>query len=470
MKRGQTSIVHFAGQIVLSVSGFAVNLYVARTLGSEVLGQYALVVSVIAWLTIGSDLGLHQSVKKRLSESDDRQGVLNAAGLAQFGLLFVIGSLVYLLRGRVDQYIGAPVGEFVVAMLAVNVIFQFLQFVLVGQHKVHISGLMPAVWWGGRAIFQIGLIVLGYALFGLIWGYIISGLIGIVVSLYFISYRPTIPSRDDFRQLTSFAKYSWIGPLKGRSWLSMDTIILGFFISKSLIGVYEIAWNIAALFAIFGVSISTAHFPEISSLAADEETEKVREAISNSLAYAGLFLIPGFVGSALVGEQILSIYGGEFAIGAQILLILVFAQLIYSYEQQFSNALDAMDHPESTFRINIIFIGLNLVLNILLVYLYGWYGAAVATTISAGVSVLYSYTEVSRYVTVKIPYREIGKQVVAAGLMGALVVAGKSLFGASLGVVIVLVGVGAGAYFGTLFGISRQFRKTVRDNLPATFT
>ncbi|ELZ86146.1 polysaccharide biosynthesis protein [Haloferax elongans ATCC BAA-1513] len=470
MKRGQTSIVHFAGQIILSVSGFAVNLYVARTLGSEVLGRYALVVSVIAWLTISSDLGLHQSVKKRLSELDSRAGVLNASAIAQFGLIFIIGSVVYIFRGQVDRYIGAPVGEFVVAMFIVNVLFRFVQSVLVGQHKVHISGLIPAVWWGGRAIFQIALVILGYSLLGLLWGYLISGIIAVAVAVYFVSYQPTLPSRADFAALTSFAKYSWVGPLKSRSWLSMDTIILGFFITKGLIGVYEIAWNIASLFAIFGNSISVTHFPEISSLADENETEKVRDAISNSLAYAGLFLIPGLLGSALVGEQILSIYGDEFTVGVEILLLLVSARLVYSYEQQLSNALDAMDHPESTFRINSVFIGLNLLLNIVLVYLYGWYGAAVATATSATVSLLFAYTEINRYLTINIPFREIGKQVVAATLMGGVVALGKETLGTSLPVVLVLVAVGSGIYFGLLFGISRQFRKTVRDNLPAFLT
>jgi O-antigen/teichoic acid export membrane protein len=50
----------------------------------------------------------------------------------------------------------------------------------------------------------------------------------------------------------------------------MDTLVLAIFVSNSLIAVYEVAWNLASLFAIFGSSISRTLFPEISKLSSEK--------------------------------------------------------------------------------------------------------------------------------------------------------------------------------------------------------
>jgi hypothetical protein len=56
--------------------------------------------------------------------------------------------------------------------------------------------------------------------------------------------------------------------------------------------------------------------------------------------------------------------------------------------------------------------------------------------------------------------------------MGIVVYAGRyvedtrGVVGHNFTVVLLLVGLGAGAYFAILFGISPRFRKTVLDNLP----
>ncbi|MFC7203587.1 flippase [Haloferax namakaokahaiae] len=467
MKRGQTSAIHFFGQVVTSIAGFAVNLYVARVLGASVLGTYALVISVIAWATLPSQLGINHAVKKRLSEATDRYSVLSTGMLMQALLVSVVSLILLLFSEEINEYLGAPVVDILVVMLFVSLSVQFVNSALDGQKKVHLSSFLPPIWWGGRAVFQIGLAIAGFGLVGLLWGYVIGGTLALAAGLYFLSIKFVRPTKESFDSIVSFAKYSWLAPIKNRSFLSMDTIVLGVFVANELIGVYEIAWNIASLFAIFGASISATLFPEISSLSAKGRDDQVRDAISASFSYAGLFLIPGLVGSVLVGDKILSIYGPEFPIGYEVLLILVFARLFYAFEMQITNALDAINHPEQTYKVNIFFVCFNFILNIVLISQHGWYGAAIATALSATVSTGISYWLLQRYLSVQIPALELTRQTLAAGVMGIVVLVGRETVGSSLVVVFVLVFIGAGTYFATLWAISAQFRKTVRDNLPS---
>jgi O-antigen/teichoic acid export membrane protein len=384
-------------------------------------------------------------------------------------LFVVVGAVVFVFRGQVNAYIGAPVAELLVLMLAVQLFYDFVVAVLEGLNKVHLASLLDPIWWVGRAVVQISLVALGVGVVGLFYGYIAAGAVAVAVGAYLASIGWERPSRSHVEDLVSYARYSWLRPIKGRTFMSMDTIVLGFFVTNSLIGIYEIAWNLASLFAIFGTSISKTLFPEISSSASRDDTDEVRRMVTAALSYAGLFLIPGLVGAALLGETILGIYGEEFSTGYQILLVLTFARLVQSFEGQLSNSLDAIDHAEETFRINAVFIVTNMTLNVLFVWQYGWIGAAVATTLASGLGVLLSYRSLSKYVEVNVPVTELLRQVVAAALMGGIVYAGKNAFGSSLPVALVLVAVGASVYFGTLLVISPQFKRTIRANVPARF-
>lgn len=466
MKLGQTSFVHFLSRIGVSVVGFVATVYLANELGAEVLGTYYLTVSLLYWLVVVGDFGITASLRKRLSERDSQSGVLTAGLVSQAGLFAVIVLALVLASGYVDDYVGANVSLWLVALLTAKLGLDFVSVVLDGQHKVHISSLLSPADRTVQSTVQIALTALGVGLVGLFAGYVAGAVVAAVVGLYFARIRLSVPTRADFHSLYTFARYSWLGTIKGRAFLSMDTIVLGYFVvSNSVVGIYEVAWNVSALFAIFSGSLNRALFPEISSLEADQ-TERISDLTSAAVAYAGLFLIPGLVGSALVGDVVLSIYGDEFTTGASVLVVLVVSQLVYAYEEQFITILGAMDYPDVIFRVNAVFLTVNLGLNVLLVPRIGWVGAAIGTTASAAAGMVLSYRGLSRRLSFTVPWGELLRQGFAAAVMGVVVFVGRTTLGDSLFVVVPLVFVGAGVYAGLLVTISEQFRRTVVDNLP----
>ena len=135
-----------------------------------------------------------------------------------------------------------------------------------------------------------------------------------------------------------------------------------------------------------------------------------------------------------------------------------------------TTTLNAIDEPAAAFRVNLVFVLLNLGLNVGLVALYGWVGAAVGTTVSAAVGLVVAYRAVTARLSVTIPALEIGRQAVAAIIMGGGIYALESVLvpsgPASVFETLVLVGAGAGAYFVLLGAISSRFRTTLLDNVP----
>ena len=469
MKLGQTSFINFLTQIIMSLAGFAANIVIARVLGPSVQGTYFLVVSLIFWIALAGNMGLRQSLKKRLSEEGADSSIITTGLIVQGFMSILVAVAILVFSARINAYVGAPVAKWLVLMVLVKLAFDFVGTLLDGQHKVHLSSLLAPADWTVRSTIQILLASMGVGLVGLFSGYIFGGIVAVFVGLYFMRTHAEIhivkPTWSGLRSLYSFAKYSWLGSISSRSFSSMDTVILGVFVVNSLIGVYEIAWNLASILAIFGFSISRAVFPELSSVA-NSNPERVKNVLSTSIGYAGLFLIPGLIGAVIVGDVVLTIYGHAYTKGHQVLVVLIVARLFYAYLTQFLVTISALDHPEINFRINGIFLIANLVLNVVLIDLYGWIGAAFATAASTLIALGLGYRSLSRLIEIRIPTEELGRQIVSALLMGVIVYSGRELIGDSLTVILLLVLVGAAIYFGIFATISPQFRQTVRNNLP----
>jgi O-antigen/teichoic acid export membrane protein len=459
-------MVNFISKLVMSFSGFVATIVLTRTLGKEQYGTYVVVLSVLAWVAIAGNLGLTSAVRKRVSEATDGNFVVSGI-LSQLGLYALVAVCLWLARPWLNSFMGIEATGILIAMLGVRLGVNLVQSILQGQHLVHISSILSPVQWTSRSVVQVALVLSGFGIAGAFAGYIVGAIVAILIGMYFVSVPEMKPTREEFRRLRSYAQFSWLASVKGRTFLSMDTVILAVFVSNSLIAVYEVAWNLASLFAIFGSSISQTLFPEMSEMSSKSDSDgHVSGLLRVSLAYSGLFIIPGLVGAALVGDIVLTIYGPGFETGYYILLILTFARLLYNYQGQLMSTIDAVDRPDLTFRVNAVFVASNLALNVVLTSQFGWYGAATATTASAVIGLILGYYYATSILDVTIPIGEITKQWLAAGVMATIVLVGRVVISDTVPVVVVLVCVGGATYFVTLLGLSREFRTTVEDNLP----
>lgn len=475
MKLGQTSVIHFGSRLLASAFGFIATVYFARLLGPGPIGTYYLVISLVSWFGMIGTIGFSAAMTKRISEGED-QSEFVVAGVVLVGMLLIFITLG-LLAGRsvVNDYIGYPAVPYLLVILFMTLGYGVLTSVLDGLRLVHITGPLSTLRTGLRSLFQVGALVIGLELVGLFVGYIAAFalvvLLGSVIALRHVD-NIALPERRHFRDLLDYAKFAWIGNLQSKMFNHTDIIVLGFFVPSALVGIYSIAWNIGQFLILFAGSLRTALFPEMSGLAADNDLDTVESIVEGSLVYAGLLMIPGLVGGIILGERILRIYGQEFTQGATVLVLLIAANLVMSYQSQLLNTLNALDRPDLSFRVNGLFVICNISLNIIFVYLYGWLGAAVATVCSVSISVGLAYHYLENIIDVAIPVDEISRQGVAALLMGGVVYIclrierTYTLLGRNIAVLVVLVGSGAAIYVLTLLALSPRFRMTVEDNLP----
>lgn len=477
MRLGQTSLIYFVSRLASSMIGFLATLYFARKLGASPLGIFNLTTSLVAWLAIVGQAGVSGAITKRVSEAEQPSEYAVAGGVIVGGLFAIVTVFVFLFEDAMNSYIGYSAAEYLVLILLVSLLFSLINSLLSGFHLVHVRGVLSMLKTGGQSVFQIVAVSAGLGVIGLYFGHIVGFVLVILLGLYYV--REEIPgfsrpSRRHFRSLGEYAKYSWLGSLQSKMFNYTDIIVLGFFTSSSLIGIYAVAWNIGQFLILFSGSLKSTLFPEMSKLSAKDDPQAVADLVNKSLAYGGLFTIPGLVGGALIGDRILAIYGSEFRQGFEVLVILILANVIMGYQNQLLNALNAIDRPELSFRVNLWFAVLNISFNIVFIFWYGWVGAAIATATSVGISLIIAYVHASRIVAFAIPVIEITKQLAAALLMGAVVYGGITiqemygLISQNFVIVLLLVSGGAGVYFTTLYCISHDFRETVQNNVPAS--
>lgn len=468
MKLGQTSVLVFVSQFSASVVAFVATVYLARFVPSAVLGQYFLVVAVVIWLRVLGTLGLPLAITKRVSESDER-GAYVSAGLVLVLAAFVVIAVGLAVFSRsVNDYVGAPVVRYLYALVFVGIGFLYVSAVLRGEKLVHVASFLQPLNYTVRSVLQIAAVFAGLGLFAIIGGYLVGLLAATVVGLFFVRTSFVRPSRRHFERLLSYAKYSWIGALQSRTFASLDTIVLAAFVASDFIAYYEIAWNVASMLAIFGTAISQTIFPEISDISTEESRDRIEGIVEDSFTYTGLFMIPGLVGGAIIGGWVLGIYGQEYRTAYEVLVVLISARLVYSYAAQLMTAINGLDRPDVTFRIHVAFVLTNLVLNVVLIAAIGWFGAAVATLISAFVPLVLGTVYFDRLLSV--PFvgsaKQLTYQVVAALVMGVVVYGGRSVLAESIPATLLLVVAGASVYFGSLLGLSGKFRGVVVRNLP----
>lgn len=474
MRIGQTSFAVFSLKILTSILGFASTIYFARILGPEVLGYYALVITLSSWFTLGTDLGVGGALTKRISEGEEPDAYFTSGLIIASVLGIIISVGIFLFQDAVNSYLGADLAEYVILIVVVQSIGSILGSALEGNRLVHISGALSPLRTGVRSFVQILLVFVGYEIVGMVVGHVVGGVAVVIVSLIYVSSGISRPRREHFESLWNFAKFSWLGGIRGRVFNEIDIVILGIFVAPELVGIYSVAWGITNFIGVFGSSIEQTTFPELSMADAEGQREEFAAIFTDSIKYTGLFAIPGFFGALAIAERLLLIYGSKFTQGVTVLVLLMLATLFWDYYNQFLVGLNTLNRPDIAFRINAIFVLLNIGLNIALVLLFGWVGAAVATAVSAGAGVVISFLLFSRLLSFESPVGELGRQIVAALLMCTVVVGVQwgieqtfnSIHNTTF--VIGLVALGAGIYFTVLFAISPQFRSTVTDNSPIT--
>ena len=167
-----------------------------------------------------------------------------------------------------------------------------------------------------------------------------------------------------------------------------DTLMIGYFLEESHVGIYRLAFKVAALITFAQFAINSIAAPMFSSFKAKGDIEGLKKLVKNIGYLNVLISTPIFILILLFPEAVLHFFGEEFTDGVAPLIILAIGSIINALCGPVMYLLN-MTGKEIEAR-NIILIAsiLNIALNLTLIPLFislgkpGILGAAYATSIS----------------------------------------------------------------------------------------
>ncbi|HYI21844.1 MAG TPA: lipopolysaccharide biosynthesis protein [Candidatus Limnocylindrales bacterium] len=343
--------------------GLIVFVLLARLLTPVDFGLVALASVFVAFAQLLVDQGLGDALIQR--QSLTRRQIDTAFWVAVLtGALLTVGTI--LLAGPIATLLGEPAIEPIIQALSLTFVAVALNSIQMGllRREMKFRSLavrkLLAVGIGGAV--GIAMAVMNYGAWALVGQQLVAAGVS-VIALWTVSpWRPGFHfSRADFRQLFAFGINVVAGDLLNFLSRNVDRLLIGAFLGPTLLGFYAVAYRILDTSQVLLVNAARKlAFPVFSRLQNDRD--RMRRAYSRVTRALAVIILPGYIGLALVApEAVVFIFGAEWAESGPVAAILFLIGPVLTV-QLFSGALlNAVGHPEVTFRIRLITAIVNVI-------------------------------------------------------------------------------------------------------------
>jgi len=431
-----------AGLEFAAVAGFT------QLFGTSAVGSFFLFQTLIGLVGIPGDLGVSKAAEKTLSTGEPSGTVLASGILLKILLLapWIVLALVF--RSVIDSYVGVQgVAILVIAGFVANQFRRFLIRVLAGRMQIEktaiikVSGIL--VW---VIISFLGIYLMRGSV-SIILGFVIGDVVIILASATRLDVEVGRPRVTRMKSLLTFGRNVSIGSVGGYVYSWMDVAILRLFVSPTIIGAYEIAWRVAALSMMVTNAIGESLFPKISKLHAEDKLEDISDILYQWIQPPLFVTIPAFVGAVVLGNTVLTtLFSPQATIAYSVLLLFMAEKVFRSINMVWGSALFAIDKAKFGYRGSVVAIAVNLVLNPLLIPVFGIQGAAAATTLSAMASLVVNLRYLNQFISITFPWHRIGWAFASSMVMGLVIFGLKGYLPPGLASLVVGVGAGIGIF------------------------
>lgn len=161
-----------------------------------------------------------------------------------------------------------------------------------------------------------------------------------------------------------------------------DTFMLGMFRTEAEVGVYTVALRVATLTSLSLFAINSIAAPKFAELYAKNDMEGLKNTVQHSTRLIFWTSAPVLLVFVLFPSFVLGIFGADFKEGAIALVILSAGQFINAISGSVGYFMNMTGREKAFQNILLLATLINVVLNYILIPLYGINGAAVATMFS----------------------------------------------------------------------------------------
>src|SRR5208282_535864 len=341
------SAVFFVGTIFRIGAGYLFKVYLARTLGPEPLGIYALGMTIVGFLGVFNGLGLPQAAVRFVAHytasgktEQLRQFLVSATGLilaANVALgLTVLGVGPWVAAHFYHTPALTPYLKFFALIMMLGALSTFFAKVLQGYKEVSRLTVITDFVGTPLTILASGvLITWGAGLRGYVVAQVISAA-AVLALLLRLVWKLTPPAarplqskvwRPESQVLSFSATVLGIGLLDFLAGQS-DRILIGFYMNARNLGIYAVASAVVAYIPIALQSVNQIFSSTIADLHTRGERQLLGRLYQTLTRWVLAFTLPLAVVIMVFARPLMRIFGADFEAGWLVLIIGTVGQLV----------------------------------------------------------------------------------------------------------------------------------------------
>jgi len=413
------------GDLLAKVFGFLAFVYLARVLGVEDYGALEFARAAMVYVLLFGDGGLELWATRQAARDADLATLAGRViplrallGCATFLALFVLLAILPA-PGRVKTLLLIFAAALVPQAASLRWAFMGTQqmrqvaLALVLAQSLFLAGALLTV----RApadLFAVAVVYLVAELAAV--GWLLRRFSGLYGGLRF---RFTLRGAD-----AAVRAALPLGAAQALALMSFnfDSLLLGMLQGPAAVGLYSAAYKPVTVLLAVPVTYFVGLFPVLSRSWADGPAA-FDAVVQRSLRLAATFALPVGVGATFVAAPVLDLlFGARYAAAAPAMQILAWSAVLVILRGTFRQGLNAAGCSLVDLRCAGLATGLNVLLNLAVIPIWGFMGAAVATLVSEVVWLLAATRAFGRHVLAVHMWRILMRPVGAGALMALILV------------------------------------------------
>lgn len=370
--------------------------FITRYLGKDGFGDYSTVLAFFFFFGALADLGLYTISTREISRPGSNEqeilgNVFSIRVISSLLIVFISFLLIFFLP------YSSPVKTGIV-VAALSYVFSSGYSVLIGLFQKRLAMDKVAIGEFVGKVFQVGAIVaavkynLGFQMiiFTLLLNMIVSFAIVFLWSRRYIKFWPAF----NLAVWKKFLRESYpvgISAIIVFAYFKLDTILLSVIKTSADVGIYNAAYKVLENISFFPAMFVGLVMP-IMSRHIFHERKKFELVADNTFKVFLILAVPLFVGTIFLASGIIRLIGGAgFSESVPVLQLLAAAMAFIFFGNFFTNVIIAGNLQKKLMGILLACAIFNVSLNLILIPRLAYIGAAITSSLTEGLVVLFSF-------------------------------------------------------------------------------
>lgn len=392
------SSIQFIGRIIGILLSALLLVFLTRYLGTEKYGYYTTILAFVAIFNLFAEFGINQIVIQEISHHPKkRTEILSAAFFLKIVVSFIIFAVPPIIAAFLPYPIEIKVGILIAALatfpLTISTLFgTIFQIYLKTKYSVIASILSRAL----ILLLSLGFIFTHQSIYYFFFAILAGNCLEFVISYFYARSLEKIHIKFNKTYIQIYKRIflaSWpmaVAIGLGTLAFKIDTIMLSLLKTQEAVGIYGVPYKIVdILITIPGIFMGLV-MPVLASYYIKNKN-LLKRSVQKSFDALIVVAFYVFVVVFLMAPYIINIVAGSsFSASTVPLRILIFAIVITFIQAPFPAFLIASGYQKKLIWRNLLALIFNVLINLVLIPLFSYNGAAVATVITEVLTMFFS--------------------------------------------------------------------------------